>query len=315
MTWFVLRRLGIFLLTLFVASIAIFLVISILPGDPAQAILGTQATPESLEALRRELGLDAPLWSRYLRWIGGAVTGDLGTSVISKVPVAPEIADRLLVTVPLAALGMAIALGAALPLGLLAAARHRRLEGTAVALLSQLGIAVPAFWVGILLITLFAVRLGWLPSGGFVPWQESVGGAIRSLILPACSLALVQGAILTRYVRSAVLEVMREDFIRTARAKGLSARRTLWRHALPNAAIPVVTILGLQFAYLLAGAVVIENVFFLPGLGRMVLQAIGNSDLVAVQAITLTLTAIVLAVNFLTDVSYRFLDPRLRTES
>lgn len=312
MTFYVLRKLGIFLLSLLAASILVFLVLSVLPGDPAQVSLGLQATPEAVAALKKELGLDVPVWQQYLRWVGGFVRGDFGTSYVSRVTIGPQIAQRLAVTLPLALMGMTLALVIALPAGILAASRHRKISDTLISATSQLGIAVPAFWAGIMLITAFSVKLGWFRAGGFVPWQENPIQAVRSLLLPAISLALVQGAILTRYTRSTILEVMREDFIRTARAKGLTRRSALWRHGLRNAAIPIVTLLGLQFAYLLVGAIVIENVFFLPGLGRMVLQAIGNRDLLTVQAIVITLTGIVLAVNFLVDVSYRVLDPRLR---
>lgn len=312
MALYVLRRLAIFVVSLFIASIFVFLVLSVLPGDPAQVILGLQATPESLSQLRRELGLDAPLWSQYLRWAGGMVRGDFGTSYISRVAIGPEITQRLLVTIPLALLGMTFALLIAVPAGVLAASRHRTKVDTFISAFTQTGIAIPAFWAGIMLIAVFSVKLGWFPAGGFTAWQDAPLGAIRSLLLPAVSLALVQGAILTRYVRSTVVEITREDFIRTARAKGLTRSAALWRHGLRNASIPLVTVAGLQFAYLLVGAVVIENVFFLPGLGRMVLQAIGNRDLLAVQAIVIVLTGIVLAVNFLVDISYRFLDPRLR---
>lgn len=312
MAFYVLRQLGIFVLSLLVASILVFLVLSVLPGDPAQVSLGLQATPEAVARLKKELGLDVPLWQQYLRWVGGFVRGDFGESYVSRVAIGPQITQRLAVTLPLAFMGMALALVIALPAGILAASRHRKMSDTLISGASQLGVAVPAFWAGIMLITLFSVKLGWFRAGGFVPWQENPLQALRSLLLPAISLALVQGAILTRYTRSTILEVMREDFIRTARAKGLSRRSALWRHGLRNAAIPIVTLLGLQFAYLLVGAIVIENVFFLPGLGRMVLQAIGNRDLLTVQGIVMALTGIVLGVNFLVDVSYRVLDPRLR---
>lgn len=313
MAWYLVRRVGIFALSLVVASMLVFGVLSVLPGDPAQLILGDQATAESLARLRAELGLDQPLWRRYLTWAGGLLVADFGTSYISQAEVAPMIAQRLQVTLPLAALGMGLALAIAAPLGVYAASRHGRLQDTLISGLSQVGIAVPAFWTGILLVTLLAVRLGWFPSGGFVPITTDPGGWLRSMTLPAVSLALVQGAILTRYVRSAVLEVLREDFIRTARAKGLTRTSALWRHGLRNAAIPVVTLLGLQFGFLLAGTVVIENVFFLPGLGRMLLQAANGRDLLLVQGTVMVLTFTILLVNFLVDVAYRLLDPRLRS--
>ncbi len=302
-----------FALSLLVASMVVFWVLSVLPGDPATRILGVQATPEKVAALRHDLGLDRSLVSQYGDWVSGAVRGDFGQSYVSGSDVAPQITDRLRITLPLAVLGMLLASVVALPAGVFAASRHRTAGDVFVSVLSQIGISIPAFWAGLLLTTYLAVRWGLFPAGGFPGWSESAWGSLKSLILPAVSLALVQGAILTRYVRSAVLEVMREDFVRTARAKGLTRRVALRRHGLRNAAIPVVTILGLQLAALLAGTVVIENVFVLPGLGRLLVQAIGRRDLLVVQGVTLVITATILAVNLGVDLLYNLLDPRLRT--
>jgi peptide/nickel transport system permease protein len=305
-------RLGILLLSLLVASALVFVVVNVLPGDPASVVLGTNATPEALRALREQMGLDRPGWERYLAWLAGMLHGDFGTSLLSRSPVAPEIAEKLSVSAPLAALASAIALAVSLPLGVLAGVRYRGLTGSLISALSLGGIAIPAFWFGLLLVTLFAIRLHLLPAGGFVPWTEDPAGALRSLLLPGLALGLIQGAVLTRYVRSAVVEVQREDFIRTARAKGLTRGQALRRHGLRNAAIPVVTVLGIQLTSLLVGAIVIENVFVLPGLGRLLFQAVGNRDLVLVQDLVVLLTSVVLVVNFLTDLSYRLLDPRIR---
>jgi peptide/nickel transport system permease protein len=305
-------RLGLLLLSLLAASVLVFAVVNVLPGDPASVVLGTNATPESLRALREQMGLDQPGWQRYLAWVGGMLHGDFGTSLLSRSPVAPEILDKLTVSAPLAALASAIALALALPLGVLAGIRYRKLSGSLISALSLGGIAIPGFWFGLLLVTVFAIRLHLVPAGGFVPWSEDPLGALRSLLLPALALGLVQGAVLTRYVRSAVVEVQREDFIRTARAKGLTRGQALRRHGLRNAAIPVVTVLGIQLTSLLVGAIVIENVFVLPGLGRLLFQAVGNRDLVLVQDLVVLLTSVVLVVNFLTDLSYRLLDPRIR---
>ncbi len=302
-----------FALSLLVASMVVFWVLSVLPGDPATRILGVQATPEKVTALRHELGLDRSLVSQYGDWVSGAVRGDFGESFVSGKEVSPQITDRLRITLPLAVFGMLLASAIALPAGIFAASRHRTLGDVLVSALSQIGISIPAFWAGLLLTTYLAVRWGLFPAGGFPGWSESPWGSIKSLILPAVSLALVQGAILTRYVRSAVLEVMREDFVRTARAKGLTRQVALRRHGLRNAAIPVVTILGLQLAALLAGTVVIENVFVLPGLGRLLVQSIGRRDLLVVQGVTLVITATILAVNLAVDLLYNLLDPRLRT--
>ena len=311
MAWQLSSRLGILLLSLLAASLLIFLVVKVLPGDPAQVVLGVNATPEALAQLRHQMGLDLPAWERYLLWAGGMLHGDFGTSQVSGAPVADLVLQKLAVSGPLALLGAAASLALALPLGVVAGVRYRRLSGTVISALSLGGIAIPAFWGALLLITLFAITLRVLPSGGFVAWSDDPLRALRSLVLPALSLALVQGAILTRYIRSAIVDVLREDYIRTARAKGLTRWQALRRHGFRNAAIPVVTVLGLQLTSLLVGAIVIENVFFLPGLGRMLFQAIGNRDLEVIQATVMLLTGAVLVVNFLVDVSYRLLDPRI----
>jgi peptide/nickel transport system permease protein len=311
-TVYLARRLVIFVLSLFVASVLVFVVLSVLPGDPAQALLGTQATPEALHQLRRQLGLDRPLWVQYGDWAQGFVHGDLGVSAVSQAPVGPQIGSELEVTGPLALCSLLLALAIAVPTGVVAALRQRRLSGTAISAASQIGIAIPEFWAGILLITLISVRLNWLPAGSFPGWGESVGGSIRHLVLPVIALALVQAAVFTRYVRSAVLEVLREDFMRTARAGGLTRAGALRRPGLRNAASPIVTLLGLQIAGLLAGAVVIEKVFALPGLGKALLDGILARDTLLVQDIVMLLTATVLLVNLIVDLSYRVLDPRLR---
>ena len=312
MSVFLAKRFATFIATLFGASLVVFLALEILPGDPAMTILGVDAEPEAYEALRRQLGLNEPALSRYLGWMGGLMVGDLGISYAYSVPVGELIFERLYITVPLALMAMALTVAAALALGIFAAARHRRTGDYGVILFSQLGIAVPQFWFGILLILFFAVYLGWFSSGGFSPWEEGFWAAIKSLLLPAVALATVQAAILTRVTRSSVLETFREDYVRTARAKGLSRRATLWRHVLRNAMIPVITIMGLQFANLLAGTIIVENVFFLPGLGRLVFQAIANRDLVVVKDVVLFLAAMVVAVNFLVDLAYAVIDPRLK---
>ncbi|EWM67888.1 MULTISPECIES: ABC transporter permease [unclassified Micromonospora] len=308
------RRLAILAVSLFAASILVFTMLSLLPGDQAQAMLGVNATPEALEALREQFGTNRPFTERYLDWAGGLIRGDFGISPLSGVSVGSEIGDKLGVTVPLILAGMTLALLIAVPLGILAAVKSRTAIGTALSALSQVGIAVPSFWLGILLITVFAVKLQWLPAGGFTGWDD-FGGTVRALLMPALVLGVAQGAILMRYVRSAVVEVMQEDFIQTARAKGLSRSQALTRHALRNAAIPVITVLGLQLATLLIGTVVIENVFGLPGLGRMLLQDVGNRDLLKVQGTVMVLTAAVLLINFVVDVVYHAVDPRLRSKA
>ncbi len=308
----VLSRLTILLLSLIVASMAVFAVVNVLPGDPAAVILGTSASPQQIADLHRQLGLDRPAWLRYLEWLGGLIRGDFGISLISKQPILPELQGRALVSIPLALFAMFLALAVSIPLGIVAGVRYRSLGGSLISALSLGGIAIPAFWAGLLLVTIFAVRLQVLPAGSFVPWEESPIGALRSLLLPSIALGLVQGAVLTRYIRSAVIDVQREDYIRTARSKGLTRGQALRRHGLKNAAIPVVTVLGLQLTSLLVGAVVIENVFYLPGLGRMLLDAVRNHDLIEIQDLVLLLAATVLVINFATDISYRLLDPRIR---
>lgn len=312
MILFVAKRFITFIATLFGASVVVFLMLEILPGDPAYAILGVDADPSAYQALRNELGLDEPALHRYLNWIFGVLAGNFGVSYTYSVPVSELVVECLALTVPLAVLAMAMTVIVAIGLGLYAASHHNKVGDWGVMVVSQLGIAVPNFWFGILLILLFSVYLGWFSSGGFPGWGAGVWLALKALLLPAVALATVQAAILARVTRSSVLETIGEDYVRTARAKGLTRAATLWRHVLRNALIPVVTIMGLQFANLLAGTIVIENVFFLPGLGRLVFQAIANRDLVVVKDVVLLLAAMVIAVNFVVDVAYAIIDPRLR---
>jgi len=306
------RRGAIFVLSLIVSSIIVFVFMAVLPGDPARVALGVDASEESVRALRAQFGLDQPLVVQYLDWVRGLVTFDPGVSYISQVAIGPQIADRLLVTIWLVAAAMAVAVVVALPLGTLMAVRHRRLSGLVLSGLSQLGVAVPAFLAGILLITVFAVRLKWLPPGGWTPPAEDPVEFLRRIALPALALGLVQGAVLARYVRSAVLDVLREDYMRTARSKGLRPGQALVRHGLRNAAVPVVTVLALQLATLLIGTVVIERVFVIPGLGSLLLDSVSNRDLVLVQTVVMILVVAVLFVNFVVDMAYLVIDPRLR---
>ncbi len=317
MSVFLFKRLATFLATLVVASVLVFSVLELLPGNVAQVMLGETATPESVAALERKLGLDRPAPLRYSRWVSGLVRGQTANSFSYDTPTAELIAERLRVTLPLAALAMTLTTMLALSLGIFAASQHRRLGDVGVMAASQIGIAIPSFWFAILLILLFAVKLQWVSAGGFPGWGGEAGGGlwpgIQALLLPAVALALVQAAILARVTRSAVLEVMREDFVRTARAKGLSRRATLYWHVLRNAMIPVLTIMGLQFANLIAGTIVVENVFVLPGIGRLVFQAIANRDLVVVRDVVMLLVAVVVVVNFCVDLLYALVDPRLRS--
>jgi peptide/nickel transport system permease protein len=314
MSVFVLRRFLTLLATLVGASGIIFLVLDALPGNAAETLMGADASPDAVRALSEKLGLDQPLLARYAHWIGGMLVGDLGNSYAYGTPVAGLIAERLALTVPLALLSMAITVVLALGAGLYTAANHNRLGDVGVMSLTQIGIALPNFWFAILLILLFAVKLQWLSAGGFAGWEDGIWPGVKSLLLPSVSLAVVQAAILARVTRSAVLEVLREDFVRTARAKGLSRREVLWQHVLRNAMIPVMTVMGLQFANLLAGTIVIENVFYLPGLGRLIFQSIANRDLIVVRNCVMLLAGMVIAVNFVVDVLYAFIDPRIKVQ-
>jgi peptide/nickel transport system permease protein len=307
----VLRRLLTLVATLAFASVVIFAVLEVLPGDAAQTMLGASATPEAVAALAHKLGLDQPMGARYLAWIGGALRGDFGMSYTYNSPIGALIAQRLAVTGPLSLLSMAIAAAVALTAGVYAAERRGKAGDAAVMAASQVGLAVPNFWFGIVLVLIFAVHWRIMPAGGFPGWGDPLK-ALAALIMPALALGLVQAAILTRVTRSALLEALNEDFMRTARAKGLSRRAALWKHALPNALPPILTILGLQFANLAAGAVVVENVFVLPGLGRLIVQSIANRDVLVVEDCVMGLAAFVIALNSLVDVAAAAIDPRLR---
>jgi peptide/nickel transport system permease protein len=316
MFWTLVKRLGAFCATLAMASLLVFAVLELLPGNAAEVILGDTATPEAVAALHARLGLDQPAPQRYLTWIAGLLQGETARSIGYDTPTAELLAERLRVTLPLAVMAMALTTVLALGLGLYAAARHHKLGDVGVMALSQLGIAIPNFWFAILLILLFAVHLQWVGAGGFPGWTADEGGglgpALQALLLPALSLALVQAAILARVTRSALLDVLREDHLRTARAKGLSRRQALLRHGLRNAMIPVLTVAGLQFANLITGTIVVENVFVLPGIGRLVFQAVSNRDLIVVRDVVMLLVAVVVVVNLLVDLLYAWVDPRLR---
>jgi peptide/nickel transport system permease protein len=312
MSLFLLKRLLTLLATLVGASVVVFLVLEILPGNAAQMLMGPDAAPEAVQALAVKLGLDLPPMQRYGQWVSGMLVGELGTSYAYSSPVLELVLERLALTVPLAVMAMALTTVLALVVGVYSASRHNRLGDVGLMGLTQIGIAVPNFWFAILLILLFSVHLQWFAAGGFPGWDDGVVDALKALLLPALSLAVVQAAILARITRSAVLEVLREDFVRTARAKGLSQRATLWRHVLRNAMIPVVTVMGLQFANLLAGTIVVENVFYLPGLGRLIFQSISNRDLIVVRNCVMLLATMVIVVNFVVDVLYAVIDPRVK---
>ncbi len=309
------RRFPSLLLTLFLISLVTFVVVQVVPGDPAQIILGTEAPPEALADLLAQLGLDRPLPLQYLSWLTGVLRGDLGVSLRHGRPVATLIAERLPVTLSLAILSLAPAVLLAVPLGILAATHQHSALDYGVLLLAQAGLALPSFWIGILLILLFALSWRWLPSGGYVPWGESPLEALRSLAMPILALGLPVAGVLARLVRASMLEELSRDHIRTARAKGLSETQIVVRHVLRNALIPTVTLLGLQLGFLLGGSIVIEQVFALPGVGRLVLFAINNRDLPLIQGLVLFIAALVVTINFLVDMAYTWLDPRISLEN
>jgi len=312
MARYLLKRIAILVLLLFAISLVVFSVLFALPGDPAQIILGLNATEETLANLRAELGLDQPFFIQYTRWITGLLTGHGSRSINYDMPVYELIFSRLAVTGPLALMAMFLAVIISLPLGIIAARYQNRPPDAAVMFVTQLGLATPEFWLGILLILLFAVQFGLFPAGGFAGWEVSFWGSLKGLMLPALALGLIRASILTRLTRSSMLEVLREDYIRTAWAKGLKERTVIYVHALKNALIPVLTILGLQLGQLLAGAIIIENVYYLPGLGRLVFQAIGQRDLPVIREVVLFMAAAVIVVNFLVDLAYAYIDPSFR---
>lgn len=315
MLTYVTKRLGSLCLSLIVASLVIFACIEIVPGDPASFMLGINAQPDTIQALRVELGLDQSLAQRYLGWIGGLLGGDMGTSYTYRTPVSDIVSDRLQVSLPLALYALMLTVVVAFPVGILAAARRGSVTDITVMGATQLGVAIPNFWFAILMVILFAINLRWFSAGGFPGWDAGIFPAMKALTLPAIALALPQASILARVMRSSLLDTLSEDYMRTARAKGLTRRQVLWRHALRNAMIPVLTIIGLQFSFLLAGAIIIENVFFLPGLGRLVFQAITQRDLIVVESVVMLLVFAVILLNFFVDIAYAWVDPRLRVRS
>jgi peptide/nickel transport system permease protein len=315
MLTYVTKRLGSLCLSLIVASLVIFACIEIVPGDTASFMLGINAQPDTIQALRVELGLDQSLTQRYLGWVGGLLGGDMGTSYTYRTPVSEIVSDRLQVSLPLALYALMLTVVVAFPVGMLSAARRGSVTDITVMGATQLGVAIPNFWFAILMVILFAINLRWFSAGGFPGWDAGIFPAMKALTLPAIALALPQASILSRVMRSSLLDTLSEDYMRTARAKGLTRRQVLWRHALRNAMIPVLTIIGLQFSFLLAGAIIIENVFFLPGLGRLVFQAITQRDLIVVESVVMLLVFAVILLNFFVDIAYAWVDPRLRVRS
>jgi peptide/nickel transport system permease protein len=298
---------------LLVSSVLIFVTLRVFPGDVAQLLAGTQASPTAVEALRESLGLNRPLFVQYAEWIGGVLTGDLGTSKLSGASVGEELAQKAQVTVPLGVMSLVIALVIAVPFGVGSALLRGRAGGTAINVTAQALAAVPVIWAGMMLIVVFAIWLGWLPAQGFprAGWERP-GQALQALILPALTIGIVEGAMLLRFVRSATLQARGQDFVRTAAAKGLTRNRALIQHGIPAVGLSIVTVLGLQVAGIVVGSVVIEQLFTLPGIGRMLVADVGTRDLVKVQSELLVLTGLVLVIGFLVDLVHHFVDPRQR---
>lgn len=312
MTAYLLRRFVSLALSLVAASLVIFLVLEVVPGDPASFMMGINADPQAVIALRSQLGLDEPIYFRYFTWVFGLLQGDFGISYTYRVQVADLIAERVVISLPLTLYALALSTLIAFPAGIIAAARRNSATDVTVMGATQFGVAIPNFWFAMLLVLVFAINLRWFSAGGFPGWDAGFGPAMKALTLPAIALALPQASILARVMRSSLLDTLDEDFMRTARAKGLTRSQALRRHALRNALIPVLTIVGLQFSFLLAGGIIIENVFFLPGLGRLVFQGITQRDLIVVRSVVIVLVFAVIAVTFLVDIAYAIADPRLR---
>lgn len=306
------RRAGVLALTLLGASLIIFLLLQVAPGDPAQFMMGTEATPRAVAALHAELGLTGPAWARYLRWIGGLLTGDLGLSYTYRVPVAGLLAERMAVSLPLALLATLLSIAIALPIALAGARRPGGWADRIGMAAAQLGLALPSYWLALLLVLGVSVGLGWVGAGGFPGWGAGIAPALAALLLPAIALAVPQAAVIARVARAAIAREMDERYVLTARAKGVGEGRLLLRHVLPNAAPAILAVLGLQFPFLLAGSVIVENVFFLPGVGRLILQAITQRDLIVVQAAVMAMVATVVLTSFLVDLASVAIDPRLR---
>jgi peptide/nickel transport system permease protein len=309
---YTLRSLATLLLAALLGSIAVFALVNALGGDVVTVLLGQEAAPGDVSFMREELGIDRPLVVQYLDWLRGVVTGDLGTSYGMGYDIFDEIMRRMAPTLMLTIGGLLVSVPLSLALGTYSAINAKKVRGGIIDVVSQIGISIPAFWAGLLFVLVFGVRLGWLPTGGYVPLTEDPIGSIRSMILPVLSLSLGITAVFTRYVRTAMIDVMNEDFMRSAMARGRTRRGAALLHGVRNASIPLVTVAALQFGQLIAGAVVIENVFVLPGIGRLIVTATLAREVIVVQSLALVIMLIVLVLNFLVDIAYGFLDPRIR---
>ncbi|MGY2083258.1 ABC transporter permease [Blastococcus sp. SYSU DS0539] len=312
MTGYLLRRVGQSAVVLAGVSVIVFALVHLVPGDPVRLALGTRFSQESYDALRERSGLDQPLVEQFFTWFGRALTGDLGVSFRSGETVTSQIAERLPATLTLAFASILVALVIAIPLGTVSALRPRSIIDRVATVISQFGISVPDFWMGIVLILVFAGTLGWLPSGGYVPISEDPGAWLQRLIMPAVVTGVVSGSVITRFVRSSMLEALGSDHVRTAQAKGLPTRQVFTWHVLRNALLPLVTVTGVQLAYLLSGVVVVEIVFSWPGLGQLALQAVQARDYPVLQGAILLFAVVFLVINLVVDLLYTAIDPRIR---
>lgn len=309
---YLIKRLVAIVPVLVIVSLISFSFIHIIPGDPAMALLGINATPAQVNALRAEMGLDQPLVLQYFNWLSRMLQGDMGISYLSGRSIFQSIIERLPHTMVLALLSILISILIAIPAGIIAAARQNSISDRFVMLFSLIGVSVPSFWLGIMLVILFAVNLHWLPASGYVSIFENVTQGLYYLILPACSLAFVLAAVTARMMRASMLEALRQDYMRTARAKGLSRWASILKHGFKNSLIPVVTIIGINFGWLLGGTVVIETIFGIPGMGRLVIYSIMNRDYPMIQAAVMYMAVVYMLVNLLVDILVTALDSRIR---
>ncbi|MGE7808905.1 ABC transporter permease [Lysinibacillus capsici] len=309
---YILRRIILLITTILLVSIITFGVFQILPGDPVRTMLGTEADPTQIENLRSELGLDCPLYEQYVDWMKGLLTGQLGNSIRFSMPVKELLFDRLPVTMSLAGLTLIIVLIISLPLGMFAARRQNKLSDVSLSTVTQIGMAVPSFWLGMMLILYIGLQFSFFKISGYIPWTQSVAGALSTLILPALTIAIPQIAVNFRYVRTAILEQVQLDYVRTIRSKGMSEQNVMYKHVLKNSMIPILTVFGLIMAEVVAGTIIVEQVFSLPGIGQLLITAISNRDFPLVQGIVMYITVAVVMINFIVDVLYSVLDPRIR---
>ncbi|WP_409369082.1 ABC transporter permease [Lysinibacillus sp. 38-6] len=309
---YIIRRFILLITTILLVSIITFGVFQILPGDPVRTMLGTEADPTQIENLRSELGLDRPLYEQYTDWMKGLLTGDLGNSLRFSMPVKDLLFARLPVTMSLAVLTLTIVLVVSLPLGMFAARRQNKLSDVSLSTLTQIGMAVPSFWLGMMLILYVGMQFSFFKISGYIPWTQSVSGALSTLVLPALTIAIPQIAVNFRYVRTSILEQMQLDYVRTIRSKGMSESNVMYKHVLKNAMIPILTVFGLIMAEVVAGTIIVEQVFSLPGIGQLLITAISNRDFPLVQGIVMYITVAVVVINFIVDILYSVLDPRIR---